>query len=408
MMANEISVALIHEKAKAYRSAMTGYLRELIAIPSPSGKEERIVRRVEQEMQNAGFDEILIDDFGSVVGRLGSRGPRIVFDSHLDTVGVSDPAAWNFDPYGGKVEGDAVWGRGAADNKAATASQLYAARMIRELIPGNELPFTLFMVGSVQEEDCDGLALGRLITHTLNHVDCVVLGECTNCQIYRGHRGRTELLVETRGVSCHASNPDRGENAIYKMAPLIREIEQLDTKLGTDPFLGKGSIAITKIECDTDSLNCVPSACRIYIDRRITRNDSRGEVIEQLRRLPSASQAHISILRREITSWTGRNLEKDQYFPAWALDESHELVQRACKTYEWLFDAPARVGKWIFSTNGVATMGELGIPTIGFGPGEEQFSHSAQDHVPIDHLTRAAAFYAAFPFVYSRAIAARS
>ncbi len=399
-----INPAMIREKAEAYREAMTGFLRELIAIPSPSGQEKRVIERVRQEMQQAGFDEILIDDFGTIAGRLGSRGPHIVFDSHLDTVGVSDPTAWDFDPYKGKIERDAVWGRGAADNKAAAAAHLYAAKIIKEIARTQELPFTLFVVGSVQEEDCDGLALGHLITQTLKRVDCVVLGECTNCQIYRGHRGRAELLIQTRGVACHASNPDRGENAIYKMAPLIRELEQLNAELGTDPFLGKGSIAVTKIECDTDSLNCVPSACRIFADRRLTRDDSRGEVIGQLRRLPSASQAHISILRRAMTSWTGKNLEKDQYFPAWALEESHELVQQARKSYEGLFGEAPRIGKWTFSTNGVATMGELGIPTIGFGPGEEQFSHSTQDHVPIDHLTRAAAFYAAFPFVYSGAI----
>lgn len=406
MSAGEISAAVIRERAEAYREATTGLLRALIAIPSPSGREDRIVTCVRQKMEQIGFDEILVDDFGSIVGRLGSRGPRIVFDSHLDTVGVSDPTAWDFDPYKGKIESNAVWGRGAADNKAATATQLYAAKIIREIARNRDLPFTLFVVGSVQEENCDGLALGHLITQTLKHVDCVVLGECTNCQIYRGHRGRAELLIQTSGVACHASNPDLGDNAIYKMAPLIREMEELNTRLGADPFLGKGSIAVTKIECDTDSLNCIPSACRIYADRRVTRKDSREEVIEQIRRLPSASQAHINILQRTMVSWTGKRLEKEQYFPAWALEESHELVQQADKTYAALFGEPVQIGKWTFSTNGVATMGELGIPTIGFGPGEEQFSHSVQDHVPISHLTQAVAFYAAFPFIYSGSVVA--
>lgn len=389
--------AMIRKMADQYADAMTAFLRDLVAIPSFSAGEKAVALRIKKEMQKVGFDRAFIDDYGSVIGRIGNGSPCLVFDGHIDTVGVADPKAWAFDPFKGKVEKGFIWGRGASDNKAASVVQVYAAKILKELF-GKNFPGTIYVVGSVQEEACDGLALGHALQHSIKQkVDGVVLGECTGCAIYRGHRGRMEIMVSTSGVSCHASAPERGVNAVYKMAPLIKDIEKLNQRLKNDPFLGKGTIAVTKIECDTDSINCVPYACRIYMDRRLTKGETKDLAVRQIKSLPSAKGAKVEVLKFDEPSYTGMTLKTEKYYPTWVLPEKHKLVQGAAAAYRALFNRAPKIDKWTFSTNGVSSMGQLGIPTIGFGPSEERFAHTNQDKCAIKDLRIACAFYAALP-----------
>jgi len=396
-----MDISKIRQMAGDCSDDMVQFLRDLIALPSYSGQEREVAGRIIAEMEKIGFDEARIDDYGSVIGKMGSGSPRILYDGHIDTVGVANPGAWEFDPFKGKVEDGFVWGRGASDNKAATVVQLYGLKILKEFT-GGKLPCTVFVAGSVQEEACDGLALGHLIENLPGGpVDCVVLGECTGCSVYRGHRGRMEILVTSSGASSHASAPERGENAVYKMAPLIREIEQLNETLKHDPFLGKGTVAVTKIDCDTDSINCVPYRCRIWLDRRLTDGEDKALALEQIKSLPSLRDAGVEILRFRDPSYTGKVIETEKYYPTWVLPEDHPILQQAAETCLALFQKSPEIGSWVFSTNGVSSMGALGIPTIGFGPSEERFTHSTQDKCPIEDLKKACAFYAAFP-LFSR------
>jgi len=392
-----IDVSLLKEKVDQNTPAMIQFLRDLIALPSSSGHEGAVARRIKEEMEKIGFSSVMIDDYGSVIGSMGEGSPRILYDGHIDTVDVADPAAWAFDPFKGKVENGIVWGRGASDNKAAPVVQIYGLKILKEITEGR-LPCTVFVVGSVQEEDCDGLALGHVIRRLgPASISCVVLGECTGCSIYRGHRGRMEILVSTSGKAAHASAPERGVNAIYKMADIVKDIEKLNPRLLDDPFLGKGTIAVTKIQCDTDSINCVPYACRIYLDRRLTSGEDKNLAVSQIKNLPSAKNARVEILQFNNPSYTGKVLQKEKYYPTWVLPEDHPVVKKAAETYRGLFAGNPRIDKWTFSTNGVASMGELGVPTIGFGPSEERFAHTNQDQCAIEDLKTSCAFYAAFP-----------
>jgi putative selenium metabolism hydrolase len=232
--------------------------------------------------------------------------------------------------------------------------------------------------------------------------DYVVLGECTNLAIYRGHRGRVELKAVTKGTSCHASAPERGENAIYKMQPIIQGIKGLQPQLQADPFLGKGSIAVTMIECKAGSLNTIPDECSIYIDRRITVGETLDSCINEIKALPGAEQAGIEMLCYNDRSWTGYAKSMEKYFPAWVLPEDHLLVQSGANTIELLFGQKPRIDKWAFGTDGSSLMGKLGIPTIGFGPSEEKWAHTVHDQVAIDDLVKATMFFALFPKVLLR------
>ncbi len=385
--------AILDRSAK-YEKKVVRFLRDIVAIPSFSTEEEKVVERIGSEMADLGYDEVRTDALGSVIGRIGNGPKTILFDSHIDTVGVGDPAAWAHDPVRGKVTGGSVWGRGTSDNKGGLASMVYGGRIIRDL--ALDAGFTVLVVGSVMEEDCDGLPYRSLVEEDGTRPDFVCLGESTGLKIYRGHRGRMEMKVTVKGKSCHASAPERGVNAVYAMAPVVAGIEKLNRRLKKDAELGKGTIAVSKIECRTPSLNAVPDRAVIYLDRRLTAGETKRSALAEVRKVVGA-KGKVEILRYERPSYKGHVLPVEKYYPTWKLPEGHPLVQAGVDAYRELFRRRPRIGFWTFSTNGVYTMGTAKIPTIGFGPSEEKFAHSTGDRCPVDHLVKSAAFYAALP-----------
>ena len=387
-------------RAQAYEGDMVRFLRELIAIPAESCQEAPVIARIRWEMEAVGFDEVRVDGMGNILGRIGSGKTVVMMDSHTDTVGIGDPKEWAWDPHRGKVEGGYVYGRGACDQRAGMASMVYAGKLIKEL--GLSGDTTVYMVGSVQEEDCDGLPWVYILKEDGIRPDCVVITEPSSLRIYRGHRGRMEIEVHLRGTSCHASAPERGDNPIYKMTRLVAEVEKLNGRLRPDAFLGKGSIAVTQIRSLSPSLCAVPGACSIHLDRRLTAGETKESALAEVRGLAGAENAEIEILNYDRPSYTGLRYPMEKYYPTWVLEESHPVTQAAVAAYQSLWNRPPVIDKWTFSTNGVGSMGLMGVPTIGFGPGEEEVAHSVGERVPIRHLVEAAQFYAAFPLVFSR------
>lgn len=392
--------SMVLKAAKAHEKDMIKFMRDLIAIPGESCKEEKVIKRIAKEMKKIGFDEVKIDKMGNIIGRVGKGKTKIMMDAHIDTVGVGDPTAWKFDPYKGDFKKGIIYGRGATDQRAAMVSMVYAASIIKKLKMDGD--YTLYVTGTCQEEDCDGLPLLHMIRdEKAVKPDYVVITEPTNLGVYRGHRGRMEIKVVTKGVSCHGSAPERGVNAVYKMMPIVAGIEKLNGKLKDDKFLGKGTITVSKIECQTPSLCAVPDECTIYIDRRLTVGETMDSAVAEIQKIVDATKeskdAKVEVLQYSEKSWTGLKVGQEKYYPTWVLPENHPLTKAAAKTAAEATGKPARVDKWTFSTNGVASMGRLGIPTIGFGPAHEIYAHSVNDQVPVDHLVTAAAFYAMFP-----------
>ena len=389
---------LLAERAAAYEADIVRFLRDMIAIPAESAQEGPVIARIKQEMEKVGFDEVRIDPMGNILGRIGSGQTVIMIDSHTDTVGVGDPREWAWDPYQGKVEDGYVYGRGACDQRAGMASMVYAGKLIKEM--GLVGDYTVYMVGSVQEEDCDGLPWLYILKESGIRPACVVLTEPSRLRVYRGHRGRMEIEVHLRGTSCHASAPERGDNPVYKMGRLVQEVEKLNERLKDDPFLGKGTIAVTEIRSLSPSLCAVPGACSIHLDRRLTAGETKESAVAEVRALPGAENAEVEVLVYDTPSYTGLRYPMEKYYPTWVLAESHPLTQAAVNTFRALWSREPVVDKWTFSTNGAGSMGLMGVPTIGFGPGEEEVAHSVIERVPIRQLVEAAEFYAAFPLVY--------
>jgi putative selenium metabolism hydrolase len=396
----------ILEHAHQHERNLARFLRDLIAIKSLSAQEGDVIRRVEAEMVSCGYDEVRIDPMGNILGRIGS-GPRVLaLDAHVDTVDVGNPANWAVDPFLGDERDGVIYGRGACDMKGALASIVYGGRLIKEL--GLEGDCSLWVVGSVQEEDCDGLCWQYIINEDGLRPEAVVIAEPTNLAIYRGHRGRMEIEVRTQGVSCHGSAPERGVNAVYRMAPIVADIERLNERLGGEPFLGKGTVTISEIRSTSPSLCAVADSATIHLDRRLAATDTLESAVSEIEALPSvrAAGADVVVLEYAVPSWRGLTYPTRKYYPTWLLPEDHPLLRAGTAAYEHLFGEAPEVARWVFSTNGVAVMGMHGIPCIGFGPGNEVFAHMATEHIPIEQLVKAAAWYAAFPGAYAAAMPA--
>jgi putative selenium metabolism hydrolase len=390
----------IYNLAETYTEMSAQFLRDIIAIPSTSCNEGPVVERIAQEMKDVGFDEVIIDPMGNVLGRIGQGKHILAMDGHIDTVGVGNPANWKHDPFKGKVEDGIIYGRGASDMKGAMAAMVYGGKIIKEL--NLEDDFTLYVTGTIQEEDCDGLCWQYIINEDKIIPEVVIIAEPTNLQIYRGQRGRMEFEVVTEGISAHGAAPERGVNAIYKIAPIIKEIEQLNNQLKADDFLGKGSITISQIRSGSPSLNAVSDMAAIYIDRRLTAGETLETAREEIASLPSFLSADAKIVIPEYSepSYKGLNYPMQKYYATWTLEETHPVLKTAVELYKEVFGKEVVPGKWGFSTNGVSTAGIFNIPTFGFGPANEIHAHSVDDQCPIEHLTEAMKFYAAFPKYY--------
>ena len=394
----------IVEKAEYYKADMSKFLRDMIAIPSESCNEKEVVLRIKKEMESVGFDRIEIDPMGNILGYIGKGKHLIALDAHIDTVGVGNLSNWDYDPYKGYEDDEIIVGRGASDQEGGMASMIYAGKIIKDLELEDD--YTLLVTGTVQEEDCDGLCWQYIIEESKIRPDFVVSTEPTSCRIHRGQRGRMEILVETTGISCHGSAPERGDNAIFKMGPILNELQMLQKDLKDDDFLGKGTLTVSEIFFSSPSRCAVADGCSISIDRRLTWGETFEEALEEIRGLASVKEAKatVSMYNYDRPAYTGLVYPTEAYFPAWVLEEDHDVCKSLVSTYKNLFDKEPIVDKWTFSTNGVSIMGRYGIPCIGFGPGHEDQAHAPNEKTWKSELTKAAAMYAAIPSMYLKTI----
>ncbi len=429
----------IKQAAQNYLPNMTKFLRDLIAIPSESCEEEGVIRRTIAEMEALGFDKAEIDPEGNALGWMGEGKRIIAFDGHIDTVGIGNLANWEHDPYKGYETDDIIYGRGGSDQEGGVVSAVYGAKIMKDLnlIPADT---KILVVASVQEEDCDGLCWQYIHKEDGITPEFVVSTEPTDGGIYRGHRGRMEIRVDVKGVSCHGSAPERGDNAIYKMADILREVRALNENTATeqdeikglvkmlDPkynpehyedarFLGRGTITCSQIFYTSPSRCAVADSCAVSLDRRMTAGETWDSCLEEIRNLPSCRKygddVKVSMYLYDRPAWTGLKYETECYFPTWINKESAAHVQALVDAHKALFgekrighpsamdkrDRPL-IDKWTFSTNGVSIQGRYGIPCVGFGPGAESQAHAPNEITWKQDLVTCAALYAAVPMCY--------
>ena len=264
-----------------------------------------MIRRLRQQMESLGYDETIVDLFGSVIGRIGEGPTTIVYDAQVDTVGVGSLSEWSSDPYEPRISGGVMYARRACDDKGAIAAMVMGGALYEELCPIGDV--TLYVVG------------------------------------------------------------------------------------------------------ETPSLNAVPSTSTIYADRRLTIGEDPEAALAEIRDLPAVkgAGAEVELLTYDRTSFTGLTLGTAKQYSTWVPHLNDKAVQTGIAAGKTALGRSLSTGHWVFSTNGVASMGKLGIPTVGHGPGNEIHAHTVADQCPTDDLVDSMAWYAAFPRTYVSAVSAQ-
>jgi putative selenium metabolism hydrolase len=397
-----MAFAQIKERATAYHEALLAFAQDLIRIPSPSGGEGPIAQRVLAEMQKLGYDAA-IDAAGNVLGVLkGGDGPSVLYGSHLDHVPPGDESQWEHGPYAGTVADDCLHGRGASDGKAALACQIYAGAVARDL---GMLGGHFLVAGYVHQETGGSVGIQHLFDETMPQwglkADLVVLGDPTNLDICLGHRGRIELNVNTVGRTAHASAPWLGVNAIYKMVPVVEAFEKLARTLPAHALLEKSTLTVTSIDSTPKRPSVVPDRCRMTVDRRFLPSESVEEVIGQIQAILNKLQtedptfkATVTIAVQQVSTYTGLQRDAVQSNPSFLTEQDHPYLQKAAAALQES-QGYAVFSKWYNGTAGSYTAGVRRIPTLGYSPGEEKYSHSPFDRVRLGNMASALAGYAA-------------
>ena len=436
-----LDINRIKEAAQKYEADMTRFLRDIVKYPGESCGEKAHIDRIAEEMRKLDFDKVEIDPQGNVLGYMGTGKTLIGYDAHIDTVGIGNIDNWEFDPYEGFESETEIGGRGTSDQCGGIVSAVYGAKIMKDLGLLDDT-YRVVVTGTVQEEDCDGLCWQYIINEDGVKPEFVVSTEPTDGGIYRGQRGRMEIRVDVKGVSCHGSAPERGDNAIYKMADILLEIralnendadektsikglvKMLDEKYNPEwkeaRFLGQGTVTVSQIFYTSPSRCAVADSCAVSLDRRMTAGETWESCLDEIRALPSVQKygddVEVSMYNYDRPSYTGCVYPIECYFPTWVIPQDHKVTKALEAAYKGLYGdkrlgneetAPSRINrpltdKWTFSTNGVSIMGRNGIPCIGFGPGAEAQAHAPNEKTWKDDLVRCAAVYAALPAMYCK------
>ena len=430
----------IKSAAKKYEADMSKFLRAMISHPSESCEEKDVVMCIKAELEKLGYDKVEIDGLGNVIGWMGEGDKIIAIDSHIDTVGIGNLANWTHDPYEGYETDEIIYGRGGSDQEGGMASAVYGAKIMKDLglIPAG---YKIMVVGSVQEEDCDGMCWQYIYNVDKIVPEFVISTEPTDGGIYRGHRGRMEIRVDVKGVSCHGSAPERGDNAIYKMADILQDVRALNENDDADEteikglvkmlnpkynpehyedarFLGRGTCTTSQIFYTSPSRCAVADSCAISIDRRMTAGETWDSCLQEIRDLPAVKKygddVKVSMYMYDRPAWTGEVYETECFFPTWINKESAAHVQALVDAHKALYGdkrigAPSAmdkrnrplIDKWTFSTNCVSIQGRYGIPCVGFGPGAESQAHAPNEITWKQDLVTCAAVYVAAVNLYN-------
>lgn len=373
------------------KNELVQFAQNLVRIKSYSGQEEEIIRFIEQKMKSLGYDEVMIDSMGNLLGRIGRGDKSILFDSHVDTVAVNDEDEWEFPPFSGEIVNGRLHGRGAVDMKSSVAASVYAGALAKRSGLGSDK--TVYVSCTVFEEDCDGENLKHLFSELELRPDFVVICEPSNNRIALGHKGKLQASIKTQGISAHGSAPEKGVNAIYEMAEIIQRVERTHQAL-MEQDGRRGTLVLSRISSVSASLNAVPSECEIYLDRRMIPGETENDVRREMERLIQGKNATWEVGTLHRKSWTGMDIHYEPFHLAWKIDLDDTLTQVCIEAYRAYFGVePGEFEFWDFSTNAVTPVSQ-GIPTIGFGPGEYKLAHMRNESCAVSQIVDACGFYA--------------
>lgn len=377
--------------SKEREEKVIGLCQKLIRAKSYSGEEDKVANELKTKFQDFGFDDVVVDGYGNVIGHIkGNRpGKKILFDGHIDTVPVTNPDEWDYPPFEAEIHDGKIYGRGTSDMKGAVAAMVCAAANFAEDC-NRDFAGDIYVAGVVHEECFEGVA-ARAISERVKP-DYVVIGEASQLNIKIGQRGRGEIVVETFGKPCHSANPEKGINAVYKMAQVIEAIRTL--KPTHHDVLGDGILELTDIKsAPYPGASVVPEYCKATYDRRLLVGETKESVLEPITELLENMMKNDPQLKVKASysvgkemCYTGNEIEGERFFPGWLYGENEEFVQDVYKEMKAIGFNPS-ITQYNFCTNGSHYAGEANIKTIGIGPSKENLAHTINEHIEIEQLT---------------------
>ena len=375
--------------------AVVELTRKLVAARSDATVgEEQAAGIARAAMVELGYQNVTVDALGNVTGSIpGSGGTGcVLFDGHVDTVGVGDAGAWASDPYAMEQRGTRLYGRGVSDMKGSIAAMIYGVARLKD----DPVACDIVVSVSVAEELVEGYALGHVLERF--QPKAVVIGESTSLALSRAQRGRAEVLVETFGVPAHSSTPQLGRNAIKPMATLVNLLSNLP--MPADELLGPAILEVTDIISHPyPALSVIPEHCMATFDRRMLVDETDEDVLAEVQAILDAYvqddpslDARASIAVDRFETYTGFQVEAPNCAPAWRMADDAPIVLAGIEalTQAGLLPILSHYG---FCTNGSESAGRRGIPTIGFGPGDESEAHRIDESIEIAHLLAAITGY---------------
>lgn len=371
------------------KEEIISFTRDLVSLPGNSGDESKTASCVQKKMKNLGYDEVLIDEYGNVLGILKGDhpGPAILFDGHMDVVPIREAEKWEHAPYGGEISGGKIWGRGTTDMKGALAAMICAPAYLKR----SEFTGTVLVSASVAEELLIGTAFSQILDR--NPVDAVVIGEPTSLKLGCAEKGRAGIEMISHGTVAHSSRPDLGDNAVYRMLEAVERIKALPRR--GHPFLGTEVIELVEISSLPSPGNgSIPGECRTFWECRLLHGETeKGFLGRWQEALKGMDKVELKIAGYGLDSYTGIHMEREDFLPGWLSDKDQEFTTivkesiEACGRKVELYAAP-------YGCNALASAGERGIATVILGPGNIALAHKPNECVEIDELLKSAEIYA--------------
>lgn len=380
------------------RDQLVQFCRDIIAIPSLSGQEGDVADRIRTEMLQLGYDHVQVDPAGNVIGRIGpaNYSAAVLFDAHMDTIPLVEPESWHYGPWDGVLVDGAIHGLGAVDIKGGLAAMVYGVASLGRV--RDQLKRPLVMCCSVFEEEAEGAGTSEAMDAMGSEPAAAVICEPTSLRLAVAQRGRAEIIVEVLGKSAHSAFPNEGVNAVRQMMRLLPHLDAIT--MGEDPVLGPAAMELTQIISDPfPSQSVVPERCIAHFDRRTLPGETAETVlgpmqtaIDELSKKDAAFRAGVRVNTWNNDAYTGRHVARSLFAPAWSTPIESPIVQHALVGMESV-GLPRDTTIWLTCSDGSATGGERGIPTIGFGPCDDERSHQPNESIPVEQLYQAANAY---------------
>jgi putative selenium metabolism hydrolase len=368
------------------------FTQELVRCPGFSGDEAASAAAVARQMNKLRYDKVEVDPWGNVIGTIrGTKsGPTLILDGHMDVVPIGIPELWEHEPYGGEISGGKIWGRGTADMKGGLAACLCAAAFVdRATIAG-----TILVTGTVAEELMIGRGLGKILEE--RHADAVITCEPTGVnQLAVAGVGRTTVEMTVRGLVAHSSQPQFGDNAVYRAMDASNYIRRMPRR--EDMVFGRDVIELVEVKSTPSPGNgCVPDYCWVLWECRLFPGETQETFLDRfdtaLERFDGVDKVTLKIGRIALDCYTGQRLEYEDFLNAWATppDEPfRKLVEQALNQTEIKIEPIVFRG----CTNANISAGAMGIPSLIYGPGNLALAHKPNEHLDIEELLLSAKAY---------------